>query len=108
MSRAVFEQIQASILELEQQTRSLYADHRSRCNNSQSSVLVHPKIANSITDLIGRTPLLRLNKLNTSGKAEILLKLESMEPCNSVKVILQYPRSTVQLNSMDRTVLDFR
>ncbi len=50
------------------------------------SVLNHPKIADSITDLIGRTPLLRLGKLNKPGNAEILLKLESMEPCSSVKV----------------------
>lgn len=49
-------------------------------------MLAHPKIANNITDLIGRTPLLRLNKINPSGNAEILLKLESMEPCSSVKV----------------------
>ena len=48
--------------------------------------LAHPKIANSITELIGRTPLLRLGKLNKAGNAEILLKLESLEPCSSVKV----------------------
>ncbi len=50
------------------------------------SLLTHPKIASNITDLIGRTPLLRLNKVNPAGNAEVLLKLESMEPCNSVKV----------------------
>ena len=50
------------------------------------SVLTHPKIADSIAELIGRTPLLRLGKLNKPGNAEILLKLESMEPCSSVKV----------------------
>ncbi len=50
------------------------------------SLLTHPKIASNITDLIGRTPLLRLNKVNPSGNAEVLLKLESMEPCSSVKV----------------------
>ena len=85
MSRAQFERIQASILELEQQTRSLYSERNLSPNKQQISTLVHPKIANSITDLIGRTPLVRLNKLNPDGKAEILLKLESMEPCNSVK-----------------------
>jgi cysteine synthase A len=47
---------------------------------------MHPKIANSITDLIGRTPLLRLNRvIGPECKATILAKLESMEPCNSVK-----------------------
>ena len=47
--------------------------------------LQHPKIANDITDLIGRTPLLRLKKVTSGSQAEIILKLESFEPCNSVK-----------------------
>jgi len=47
--------------------------------------LQHPKIAESITDLIGRTPLLRINKVTAGCKAEIVMKMESMEPCNSVK-----------------------
>eukprot|EP00290_Baffinella_frigidus_P008345 CAMPEP_0180132284 /NCGR_PEP_ID=MMETSP0986-20121125/8897_1 /TAXON_ID=697907 /ORGANISM="non described non described, Strain CCMP2293" /LENGTH=411 /DNA_ID=CAMNT_0022072269 /DNA_START=15 /DNA_END=1250 /DNA_ORIENTATION=+ len=48
--------------------------------------LEHPKIANDITEVIGRTPLLRLPKeIQGECKAEILLKMESMQPCNSVK-----------------------
>jgi len=47
--------------------------------------LQHPKIANDITELIGRTPLLRLSKVTKDSGAEIIVKLESMEPCNSVK-----------------------
>lgn len=42
-------------------------------------------IANSITDLIGNTPLLRLNKLVEGLPAEILLKLEYFNPLSSVK-----------------------
>ena len=42
------------------------------------------KIANDLTDLIGGTPLVRLNKLNT-GDAEIAVKLEYFNPANSVK-----------------------
>ena len=42
------------------------------------------KIANDLTDLIGKTPLVRLNKLN-SGNAEIAVKLEYFNPANSVK-----------------------
>jgi len=52
--------------------------------SSTISLFARPKIAESITDLIGDTPLLQLNRVN-SGGARILCKLESMEPCNSVK-----------------------
>lgn len=41
-------------------------------------------IANSITDLIGRTPLLKLNRIN-DGAAEVVVKLEFFNPGNSVK-----------------------
>lgn len=41
-----------------------------------------PKIADSISDLVGRTPIVR-SRLSTN--ANLLLKLESMEPCSSVK-----------------------
>lgn len=42
------------------------------------------KIAPDITELIGHTPLVKLNKLNTGG-AEIAVKLEYFNPANSVK-----------------------
>lgn len=42
------------------------------------------KIAENILELIGNTPLVKLNKLNGS-KAEVLLKLESFNPMSSVK-----------------------
>ena len=46
-----------------------------------------PLVADTILDLIGRTPCVRVNKLNVEAgcKANIILKLESMEPCSSVK-----------------------
>ena len=43
------------------------------------------KIANNITELIGKTPLVRINKLNSEGKAEVVVKLESFNPMSSVK-----------------------
>ena len=43
------------------------------------------KIASSIIELIGNTPLVRLNKLNHDGYAEVVLKLEFFNPLGSVK-----------------------
>lgn len=39
----------------------------------------------SITELVGDTPLVRLNHLNPSGGAEVLVKLEYFNPSRSVK-----------------------
>ena len=43
------------------------------------------KVAGSITELIGSTPLLRLNRLSEETGAEIYGKLESLNPGGSVK-----------------------
>lgn len=42
-------------------------------------------IANSITDLIGNTPLVKLNRLSEGLKAQIAVKLEFFNPGSSVK-----------------------
>jgi len=42
-------------------------------------------IADSITDLIGRTPLVRLGRVTADAGAEVLGKLESFNPAGSVK-----------------------
>ncbi len=42
------------------------------------------KIAANVTELIGNTPLVRLNRLNTS-QAQVVLKLEFYNPAKSVK-----------------------
>lgn len=42
-------------------------------------------IFNSVSDLVGRTPLIRVNKASERSGAEIVAKLESYNPANSVK-----------------------
>ena len=49
-----------------------------------------PFLANTILDLIGNTPLVRIHHLASPGSAEILIKLESMNPSFSVKDRIAY------------------
>ena len=42
------------------------------------------KISNSLTELIGNTPLLRLNKFAVGVEGDVVAKLESFNPGGSV------------------------
>lgn len=44
-----------------------------------------PKIAADMLELIGYTPLVRLNRIPQAGSAEMVVKLESQNPMDSVK-----------------------
>jgi serine O-acetyltransferase len=43
------------------------------------------KIANDVTELVGNTPLVRLNRLTEGLQAEVVAKLEFFNPAHSVK-----------------------
>ncbi len=43
------------------------------------------KIANNVTELVGNTPLVRLNRVTEGAKAEVVAKLEFYNPAHSVK-----------------------
>jgi cysteine synthase len=47
--------------------------------------MTRPGIAASVLDLVGRTPLVRLNRLPRPGGAQVVAKLESVNPGGSVK-----------------------
>ena len=44
-----------------------------------------PRVADSVLDLIGNTPLVRLGRIAPAGSATILAKVESQNPGGSVK-----------------------
>jgi cysteine synthase A len=61
---------------------------QSATNSRTSTTLLaeaRPKIANNVLELIGHTPLVKLNKVTADCGAEIIAKLESSNPANSVK-----------------------
>ena len=45
----------------------------------------HGQIYDSITQLIGNTPMVRLNRVAPEGAAEVVVKLEAFNPLSSVK-----------------------
>ena len=51
----------------------------------KASVRAGEEIADSVLDLVGNTPLVRLHRVVPEGSAELLAKLESLNPSGSIK-----------------------
>jgi len=67
-------------------TTTFTKSHISISKSKFSTLLPASNIASDITELIGNTPLLRINRLHSPADgATILCKLESSNPANSVK-----------------------
>ena len=64
---------------------SAFAPSIARGVSSVALAAERPKIAENILELIGGTPLVKLNKVVEGSGAEIVAKLESSNPANSVK-----------------------
>lgn len=67
------------------------------------------RIVNSITDLVGQTPIVKLNRLVDENSADVYLKLEYMNPGSSVKdrialAMIEAAEETGNLKSGDTIV----
>ena len=78
-SSAIFLSIAASIAG----TSAFAPSCKSRAFTSLAAE--RPKIAESVLELIGNTPMVKLSKVVEGCEAEIVAKLESSNPANSVK-----------------------
>lgn len=58
---------------------------RTTPTSSSTTCLGAENIASTILDLIGNTPLVQLNRVTDGAKAQVVCKLESQNPANSVK-----------------------
>jgi cysteine synthase A len=54
-------------------------------NTKRATAPSRPKMAGSVLELVGGTPLVRLNRIPKAGGAIVLAKLESLNPGGSVK-----------------------
>lgn len=58
---------------------------RATTTTTTTTTRLHENIATNILDLIGNTPLIQLNRVTEGCVAQVVAKLESQNPANSVK-----------------------
>src|ERR1700709_961511 len=58
---------------------------RCRCQPAQEEGPAMGRIYENVSELVGRTPLVRLNRLTAGLDAQVVAKLEFYNPANSVK-----------------------
>src|SRR5437763_5469429 len=55
---------------------------------------MHGKIYDNLSEIVGNTPLVRVNRVLPDGAAEVAVKLESFNPLSSVKDRIAYSMIT--------------